>query len=192
MSPLAIPNQISTISMHILSLVKIHLYSLKLLSGNENTYEQTDGWTTDRHETIIPHHYRVAVIKMKRKRVYENVVWSKLWTGQCPNYKAQVNWLFFFFFIKKKKKRKKKNTRFLFLQKIMGTQKHAWRLFWILTTYMKKMDQITKLCLFLGMSLLSHLQSDKCFVIGQDQNAWLCRLIIGISYLLMPWRPCFT
>ena len=34
--PLAIPIQISTISMHIPSLVKIHCYLLKLSSGNEN------------------------------------------------------------------------------------------------------------------------------------------------------------
>ena len=34
--PLAIPNQISTISMHIPSLVKIHWCLLKLSSGNEN------------------------------------------------------------------------------------------------------------------------------------------------------------
>ena len=34
--PLAIPNHISTISMHILSLVKIHWYLLKLSPGNEN------------------------------------------------------------------------------------------------------------------------------------------------------------
>ena len=34
--PLAIPNQISTISMHIPSLVKIHWSLLKISSGNEN------------------------------------------------------------------------------------------------------------------------------------------------------------
>ena len=34
---LAIPKQISTISMQIPSLIKIHCYSLKLSSGNENT-----------------------------------------------------------------------------------------------------------------------------------------------------------
>ena len=36
-SPLAIPNQISTISMHISSLVKIHWHVLKLLSWNEKS-----------------------------------------------------------------------------------------------------------------------------------------------------------
>ena len=36
MTKLAIPNQISTITMHIPSLVKIHWYLLKLSSGNEN------------------------------------------------------------------------------------------------------------------------------------------------------------
>ena len=69
--PLAIPNQISTISMYILSLVKIHLYLLKLSYGNENT-GGPDGRTKvgrmDRHtdiqrETIIPGHYRVAGYK---------------------------------------------------------------------------------------------------------------------------------
>ena len=35
--PLAIPNQISTVLMHIPSLVKIHWCLLKLSSGNENT-----------------------------------------------------------------------------------------------------------------------------------------------------------
>ena len=35
--PLATQNHISTISMHIPSLVKLHWYSLKLSSGNENT-----------------------------------------------------------------------------------------------------------------------------------------------------------
>ena len=34
--PLAIPNQISLMSMHIASLVKIPCYLLKLSSGNEN------------------------------------------------------------------------------------------------------------------------------------------------------------
>ena len=41
--PLAIPNQISTISMHIPSLVKIHWHLLKLLFRNENT----DVWQAD-------------------------------------------------------------------------------------------------------------------------------------------------
>ena len=74
-SPLAIPNQISTISMHIPSLMKIHWHSLKLSSGNKNTdgwvegrttdrrtYRrtdgQTDGHTDDHRETIRPRHYR--------------------------------------------------------------------------------------------------------------------------------------
>ena len=51
---LIIANQISTISMHTPSLVKIHRHFLKLSSGNENTdartdvrqtEERTDGWT---------------------------------------------------------------------------------------------------------------------------------------------------
>ena len=42
--PLAIQNQISTISMHSPSLVNIHCHLLNLWSGNENT----DGRTTDR------------------------------------------------------------------------------------------------------------------------------------------------
>ena len=64
--PLAIPNQISTISMHIPSLVKIHWCLLKLSSGNGKRIDgcKTDG-RTDRHtdvqrETIIPLHYRVG------------------------------------------------------------------------------------------------------------------------------------
>ena len=55
--PLAIPNQIFTISMHIPSLVKIHWCLLKLSSRNE---KRTDGLTDDQHETIIPCHYCVA------------------------------------------------------------------------------------------------------------------------------------
>ena len=43
--PLAIPNQISTISMHIPSLVKIHLCLLKLSCANK---KRVDGLTTDR------------------------------------------------------------------------------------------------------------------------------------------------
>ena len=43
--PLAIPNQISTISMHIPSLVKTHWCLLKLSSGKE---KWMDGWTYDR------------------------------------------------------------------------------------------------------------------------------------------------
>ena len=51
--PLAIQNQISTISMHIPSLVKIHWCCLKLSSGNEKrtdgrTVWRTDGWTHGR------------------------------------------------------------------------------------------------------------------------------------------------
>ena len=53
--PLAIPNQISTISTHIPSLVKSHwIYSRS--SRNKNT----DGWQMDQHEIIMSHHYRVA------------------------------------------------------------------------------------------------------------------------------------
>ena len=67
--PLAIPNQISTISMHIPSLVKIHWCLLKLSSGNEKRTDRrtTDGLTdilTDhQRETIIPCHYCVAGYK---------------------------------------------------------------------------------------------------------------------------------
>ena len=60
--PLAITNQISTISMHMLSLVKIHWCLLKLSSGNgKRTDGQTyngrtdgraDGLTDDQRETI--------------------------------------------------------------------------------------------------------------------------------------------
>ena len=53
--PLAIPNQISTISKHIPSLVKsLWIYSRS--SRNKNT----DGWQMDQHEIIMSHHYRVA------------------------------------------------------------------------------------------------------------------------------------
>ena len=71
--PLAISNQIFTISMHILSLVKIHWCLLKLSYGNE---KRTDGRTTDGHtdghtdvqrETIIPRHYCLAGIKKRKK-----------------------------------------------------------------------------------------------------------------------------
>ena len=65
--PLAIPNQLAKISLHIPSLVKIHWYLLKLWSGNENTEEQTynkctyrqaDGQMDIQHETIISRLYR--------------------------------------------------------------------------------------------------------------------------------------
>ena len=61
--PLAIPNQIFTISMHIPSLVKIHWYLLKLLSVNKNkTYvwqmdRQMDRHMDGQHETIVSCHY---------------------------------------------------------------------------------------------------------------------------------------
>ena len=57
--PLAIPNQISTISMHIPSLVKIHWRLLKLSSGKEirtDALQMTDGQTHGRptwnHNTL--------------------------------------------------------------------------------------------------------------------------------------------
>ena len=50
--PLAIPNQSSTISMHIPSLVKIHWFLLKVSSGNEiRTDGQTHGRPTWNHNT---------------------------------------------------------------------------------------------------------------------------------------------
>ena len=58
--PVAIPNQISTKSMHIPSLEKIHWCLLKLSSGNEI---HTDGHTDVQRETIIPRHYCVAGYK---------------------------------------------------------------------------------------------------------------------------------
>ena len=52
--PLAIPNQISTISMHIPILVKIYWYLLKLTSGNENTdVLQADHSVTNRRNLLI-------------------------------------------------------------------------------------------------------------------------------------------
>ena len=80
--PLAIPNEISTISMHIPNLVKIHWCLLKLLSGNKKrmdgrTYDwRTDG-RTDRHtdlqsETIIPNHYCVVGYCVVGYEVYTN------------------------------------------------------------------------------------------------------------------------
>ena len=73
--PLAIPSQISTISMHIPSLVKIHWCLLKLSSWNEKRMDgptggqtdgRTDGLTDDQRETIIPHHYCVGGYKKNR------------------------------------------------------------------------------------------------------------------------------
>ena len=58
--PLAIPNQISTTSLHVPSLVKIHWCLLKFSSGNE---KRTDGHMDDQRETIIPCHYCVAGYK---------------------------------------------------------------------------------------------------------------------------------
>ena len=72
--PLAIPNQIFTIAMHIPSLVKIGTYqvwwkSIDVYSSYhlETKYGRMDKWTdryTDiQRETIIPRHYRVAGYK---------------------------------------------------------------------------------------------------------------------------------
>ena len=78
--PLTSPNQISTISMHTPSLVKIYWCLLKLSSGNENMdgrmYDRrTDRcrWTDTRTAniiqcTIIPHHYHVAGYKKRSKQ----------------------------------------------------------------------------------------------------------------------------
>ena len=70
--PWAIPNQISTISMHIPGLVKIHWCLLKLSSGNEKWMD----WLTDnQRETLIP---RLAIvwqgIKMEWKSVLRRTV----------------------------------------------------------------------------------------------------------------------
>ena len=71
--PLALPNQISTILMHIPSLVKIHWQLLKLSSEMKYTWtdvQLTDRRTDERHtdvqrETITPRHYYVAGIKRR-------------------------------------------------------------------------------------------------------------------------------
>ena len=65
--PLAIPNQISTISIHIPSLVKIHCL-LKSSSGNE---KRTDRWTHGwQRETIISRHFCVAGYKKNNLKVH--------------------------------------------------------------------------------------------------------------------------
>ena len=65
--PLAIPNQISTISMRIPSLVKIHSCLLIIRKTKKRkdgwTYGQMGGLTDDQCETIIPRHYYVAGYK---------------------------------------------------------------------------------------------------------------------------------
>ena len=67
--PLAIPKQISTISMHTQSLEKsIDIYSSNHL---ETKYRQRDVQQMDEHtdiqrETIIPHHYMYHVVNYKK------------------------------------------------------------------------------------------------------------------------------
>ena len=67
--PLTIRNQISTISTHTLSWVKIHWYFFKLSSGNKimdwltDIWQRTDGHTDSQHDIIIPGHYRAAGYK---------------------------------------------------------------------------------------------------------------------------------
>ena len=92
--PLAIPNQISTISMHIPSLVKIHWCLLKLSSGNEmdgrTDVRRTDGLTDDQRETMIPRHYCVAGYKKQWRycwRLHPSICQS----GYLPNHWAKFN-----------------------------------------------------------------------------------------------------
>ena len=78
--PFTIPNQISIISMHIPSLVKIHWCLLMLLSRNKKTDGWTYNWRMDRHmdaqrETIIPRHYCVAGYKKNYNIITISSVW---------------------------------------------------------------------------------------------------------------------
>ena len=76
--PLAIPNKISTISMQIPSLVRIHWNVLKLSYGNKKY-----GWTTDgqTHGTILYYHYSLVGYKnyskcsKKLNRKINNETW---------------------------------------------------------------------------------------------------------------------
>ena len=72
--PLAFSNQIFKISMHILSLVKIYWYLLKLSSGNENK----DVWQWDIDETCplsIP--YQISTVSMHISSLV-NIHWDLL------------------------------------------------------------------------------------------------------------------
>ena len=59
--PIIIPNQISTISMQIPSLVKIHWHSFKLSFRNENTDARTDRQMDTRTAKVIPQYTAIIV-----------------------------------------------------------------------------------------------------------------------------------
>ena len=73
------------------SLVKIHLYLLKLLFRNENMDErQTHGQTKDDQcETKIPHHYRVVEYENDKTNRSTKIIqssktaWSAMFTQAC-------------------------------------------------------------------------------------------------------------
>ena len=80
--PLAIPNQISTISMHIPILVKIHwcLLSYHPETKYGRTYDgRTDRQTDVQRETIIPRHYRVAEYNQKISSICRLLVLPIAW-----------------------------------------------------------------------------------------------------------------
>ena len=83
--PLTIPNQISTISMHIPSLMEVHWCLLKLSSGNKILMDRwMYNWRMDRHmdvqcETIIPRHYCVVGYKIISK-----CLWLKFYPECWP------------------------------------------------------------------------------------------------------------
>ena len=93
---------LSTLSMHIPSLVKIHWCLLKLSSGNE---KRMDGRRKDRHmdvqrDTIIPHHYCVAGYKKKKYLSHTPLIWSYvsiyyILSKECSAYGIRVISVYF-------------------------------------------------------------------------------------------------
>ena len=78
--PIIIPNQISTISMHIPSLVKIHWHSFKLSLGNENTDARTDRQMDTRTAKVIPQYPAIILwcgIIPREQAALKNILRSK-------------------------------------------------------------------------------------------------------------------
>ena len=90
---LAIPNQISTLSMHTPSLEEIHWHLLKLSSRNDNT-RWTDRHTDNQSNTLIPHHYCVTIIPLH----YHMVGYKNALDSQAFFFLIDACWQLFYYF----------------------------------------------------------------------------------------------
>ena len=90
--PLAIQNQISTISMHTSSLVKIHWNLLKLSSGNENMNRHMTDWRKAKQTLRQPTRYhntpQLSCGRVQKGAYLEQYIYWKLFT-------FLHNWIFF-------------------------------------------------------------------------------------------------